>query len=224
MGPGGALPSEAELATEYGTSRVTVRRARSTCCGRRGSSRAGGARAGSSRSIRCASRSVGSPRSKPRSKPPARLRAARSSRSGSSARRPPAAAALRTSAGTDVLRVERLNLADDRPVRARRRVGARRSRRRPLARRRRARTVLRPVAAARRRSSAPCTRRSAPRSPTVRPRVRSTPNPASALLVARRVTCDTDGAPVLYSEHRYPADRTTFEIEFSLNAGVLEHV
>ena len=42
--------------------------------------------------------------------------------------------------------------------------------------------------------------------------------------VARRVTSDTDGAPVLYSEHRYPADRTTFEIEFSLNVGVLQHV
>ena len=48
--------------------------------------------------------------------------------------------------------------------------------------------------------------------------------PGSALLVARRVTRDTDGAPVLYSEHRYPADRTTLEIEFSLNVGVLEHV
>ena len=49
-------------------------------------------------------------------------------------------------------------------------------------------------------------------------------DPGTALLVARRVTCDTDGAPVLYSEHRYPADRTTLEIEFSLNVGVLEHV
>ena len=45
----------------------------------------------------------------------------------------------------------------------------------------------------------------------------------AALLVSRRVTSDTDGTPVLYSEHRYPADRTTFEIEFSLNVGVLEH-
>ena len=34
---------------------------------------------------------------------------------------------------------------------------------------------------------------------------------------------ERDGAPVLYSEHRYPADRTTFEIEFSLRTGVLQH-
>jgi DNA-binding GntR family transcriptional regulator len=43
------------------------------------------------------------------------------------------------------------------------------------------------------------------------------------LLVVRRTTHDTGGAPVLYSEHRYPADRTTFEIEFSLRTGVLQH-
>ena len=34
---------------------------------------------------------------------------------------------------------------------------------------------------------------------------------------------DVDGAAVLYSEHRYPAGRTTFEIDFSLNAGALQH-
>ena len=43
------------------------------------------------------------------------------------------------------------------------------------------------------------------------------------LLVVRRTTHDTGGAPVLHSEHRYPADRTTFEIEFSLRTGVLQH-
>jgi DNA-binding GntR family transcriptional regulator len=45
------------------------------------------------------------------------------------------------------------------------------------------------------------------------------------LLVVRRTTHDAAGAPVLYSEHRYPAARTTFEIEFSLRSGtgVLQH-
>lgn len=47
--------------------------------------------------------------------------------------------------------------------------------------------------------------------------------PGDPVLVVRRVTHDVSGTPVLYSEHRYPAARTTFEIEFSLNAGVLHH-
>lgn len=33
------------------------------------------------------------------------------------------------------------------------------------------------------------------------------------VLVCRRVTCDVGGAPVLSSEHRYPAHRTSFEVE-----------
>jgi GntR family transcriptional regulator len=45
----------------------------------------------------------------------------------------------------------------------------------------------------------------------------------SPLLLLRRTTFDVDGAAVLYSEHRYPAGRTTFEIDFSLNAGALQH-
>jgi GntR family transcriptional regulator len=39
-----------------------------------------------------------------------------------------------------------------------------------------------------------------------------------AVLLARRVTHDATGHPLLYSEHRYPAHRTTFEIEFSLRS------
>lgn len=39
------------------------------------------------------------------------------------------------------------------------------------------------------------------------------------ILLARRVTRDRAGAPVLYSEHRYPAGRTTFDIEFSATNG-----
>jgi GntR family transcriptional regulator len=46
----------------------------------------------------------------------------------------------------------------------------------------------------------------------------------SGLLFARRVTRDVAGAAVLYSEHRYPAARTQFEIEFSLSPGALQHV
>ena len=35
----------------------------------------------------------------------------------------------------------------------------------------------------------------------------------SALLTARRITRDTDGRPVIFSLHRYPARRTSIEIE-----------
>ena len=38
--------------------------------------------------------------------------------------------------------------------------------------------------------------------------------PSAPLLVCSRVTRDAAGAPVLVSEHRYPASRTHFEIEF----------
>ena len=38
--------------------------------------------------------------------------------------------------------------------------------------------------------------------------------PGAAVLACRRVTRARDGAPVLASEHRYPAHRTTFEIDF----------
>jgi len=44
------------------------------------------------------------------------------------------------------------------------------------------------------------------------------------VLLARRVTRDAAGVPALYAEHRYPAERTTFEIDFSLRTGVLQHV
>src|SRR5690606_21544109 len=44
-----------------------------------------------------------------------------------------------------------------------------------------------------------------------------------ALLLVRRVTHEVGGPPALYSEHRYPADRTNFEIEFSLRTGALQH-
>ena len=50
--------------------------------------------------------------------------------------------------------------------------------------------------------------------------------PGAPLLVGKRITRDAEGVAVLYSEHRYPAVRTQFEIDFALNvtnAGVLQH-
>jgi GntR family transcriptional regulator len=38
--------------------------------------------------------------------------------------------------------------------------------------------------------------------------------PGAAVLACRRVTRARDGSPVVASEHRYPAHRTTFEIDF----------
>ena len=136
---------------------------------------------------------------------------------------PAAAAALRAPAGTEVLHVERLNLADDRPfarvdVWVRGDLGAELSRAevehapfydllplRGVALGTVQQTIGAEVADA---ASA---------------RLLDT-DTGAPLLLARRCTYDTDGAPVLYSEHRYPADRTTLEIEFSLNVGVHEHV
>lgn len=37
--------------------------------------------------------------------------------------------------------------------------------------------------------------------------------PGSPMLVCERVTADAAGAPVLYSQHRYPAHRMAFEVE-----------
>ena len=85
-----------------------------------------------------------------------------------------------------------------RAVRARHGLGARRRRRRRVARRRRARTVLRPACRCAASSSAPCTRRSPPRSPTrataraARVRAR---RPVAARAGASRAT--PTGAPVL---------------------------
>jgi DNA-binding GntR family transcriptional regulator len=42
--------------------------------------------------------------------------------------------------------------------------------------------------------------------------------PGDPLLLVRRITHDADGLPALYSEHRYPASRTAFEIEFALSS------
>jgi GntR family transcriptional regulator len=222
VGRGGALPSEAELAAEYATSRVTVRRAldrlrqEGLVSSRRG---AGWFVAldpvrqplGRVTTIEAAVEAAGAT--------PGRTILAFAFVPAPAA----AAAALQTEAGTDVLRVERLNLADDRPfalvvVWVRGDLGADLSRadveHAPFY----DLLPLRGVALGTVQQTI-----GAEVADNATAHLLDT-DPGSALLVSRRTTCDTDGIPVLYSEHRYPADRTTLEIEFSLNVGVLEHV
>ena len=224
VGAGGALAGEVELAREYGTSRVTVRRAldllrqEGLVTSRRG---AGWFAAvdpvrqplGRVTTVEAAVEAAGAA---PGPRDP-RVRFRRRAR-----RRSPTP--LHVDRDAEVLRVERVNLADDEPfalvtVWVRADVGADVSRAdvERVA-------VLRPAAVARRRARLACTRRSPPRSRAA----------ASARLLgvrARRTRCcsagasryDAAGVPTLVSEHRYPADRTTFEIEFSLRAGALQH-
>lgn len=45
--------------------------------------------------------------------------------------------------------------------------------------------------------------------------------PASPVLVAERITRDRDGAPVLVSEHVFPAHRTRFVVDLPADAGAL---
>ena len=137
---------------------------------------------------------------------------------------PPAvAAALELAPGTEVLRVERLNLADDEPfalvtVWVRADLGADLSRadveRVPF-------YDLLPVRgvelAAVHQSITAVLASDADAD-------RLGCAPGAPVLLARRVTRDAAGVPALYAEHRYPAERTTFEIDFSLRTGVLQHV
>ncbi len=73
-------------------------------------------------------------------------------------------------------------------------------------------------------SSARCTRRSPPRSRVPRrarpARVRAR---RAVVVVPARHARRRRTRRRSFSEHRYPADRTTFEIEFSLRAGALQH-
>ena len=163
---------------------------------------------------------AGSRRSKPRSKPPARARAGEIVAFGfvdapADGRRRAAARPRRRGAARRAGEPRRR-----RAVRAGHGLGARRRRRRRLARRRRAHdrstTCCRCAAS----SSARCTRRSPPRSPTPTPRALLACAPGDPLLlVPARHARRERRVPRSYSEHRYPADRTTFEIEFSLRAG-----
>ncbi len=222
VGPGGALPGEVDLATEYGASRVTVRRALDVL-----------RREGLVTSRRGAGWFVAvDPVRQPLGRVTT-IEAAVEAAGATPGRRilgfgfvtapPPAAAALDTEPGADVLRVERLNLADDRPfalvvVYVRGDLGAALSRadveHAPF-------YDLLPLRGVQLGTVQQTIGAEVADGPTAQLLDTDT---GAALLVSRRVTSDTGGKPVLYSEHRYPADRTTLEIEFSLNVGVLEHV
>ncbi len=222
LGPGGALAGEVELAREYGTSRVTVRRAldvlrqEGLVTSRRG--------AGWFAAVDPVRQPLGRVTT---------VEAAVEAAGGRPGRRvlsfgfvgAPAgvAGALEIERGVDVLRVERVNLADDRPfawvtVWVRGDLGADVSRAdvehapfydllplRGVVLGAVHQSITAEVASADAAARLDC-------------------EPGDPLLVARRLTREASGAAALYSEHRYPAERTTFDIEFSLRTGALEHV
>jgi GntR family transcriptional regulator len=222
VGPGGALPGEVELAGEYGTSRVTVRRAldllrtEGLVTSRRG--------AGWFVAVDPVRQSLGRVTTIEAALEAAGARASRKVLSfGFVAPAPETAAALGLGPDDEVLRVERLNLADDRPF-----------------------ALV--VVSVRADLGADVSRADVEHSPfydllplrgvelgnvhqsigaevaTAEIAARLDTEPGGALLVARRVTSATDGTALLYSEHRYPADRTVLEIDFSLHLGAVEHV
>jgi GntR family transcriptional regulator len=222
LGPGGALPGELELAAEYGTSRVTLRRALNVLreerlvVSRRG---AGWFAAvdpvrqplGRVTTIEAAVEASGATPSR------------RILSFGFVAAPAVAAAALDLDRGSEVLRVDRLNLADDRPfalvvVYVRSDVGSDVSRadveRSPFY----DLLPLRGVALAGVHQTI-----GAEVADAETARLLDT-DTGAPVLVSRRTTRDTAGTPILYSEHRAPADRTTLEIEFPLQPGVFEHV
>ena len=222
LGERGALPGELDLATEYGTSRVTVRRAldllrrEGLVTSRRGS--------GWFAAVDPLRQPLGRVKTVEAAVEAAGARPGRRVVAFGFVEAPAAVAdALRVDRGADVLRVERVNLADDEPfalvtVWVRADVGADISRAdverttfydllpvRGVELEAVHQTITAEIADAQNAALLECA-------------------PGDALLLLRRVTCEASGAPVLYSEHRYPADRTTLEIEFSLRAGAHLHV
>lgn len=224
LGPGGALAGEHELAREYGTSRVTVRRAldllrqEGLVASRRG---AGWFAAvdpvrqplGRITTVEAAVESAGA-------RPGRRILAFGFV---------PAPAAVAGafqrpdhSFGDDVLRVERVNLADGEPfalvtVWVRADLGADVSRadveRAPF-------YDLLPMRGVEL-GTAHQTITAEIATDAVAAQLAC--EPGDPLLLVRRVTQNTAGEAVLYSEHRYPAERTHFEVEFSLRTGALQH-
>jgi GntR family transcriptional regulator len=222
LGPRGALPGELDLAREYGTSRVTVRRAldllrqEGLVTSRRGS--------GWFAAVDPLRQPLGRVRT---------VEAAVEAAGATPGRRivafgfvdaPIAAAdALRLApADTEVLRVERVNLADDEPfalvtVWVRADIGA------DVSRADVARTTfydLLPIRGVELESVHQTITAEIADAGTAELLACA---PGDPLLLVRRVTSDVHGDPILYSEHRYPADRTTFEIEFSLATGARQH-
>ena len=218
LGPGGALAGEHDLAREYGTSRVTVRRAldvlrqEGLVTSRRG---AGWFAAvdpvrqplGRVTTVEAALEAAGA-------RPGRRVL-------GFGFEAAPAAVAAALGDG-EVLHVERVNLADGEPfalvhVWVRADLGADVSRadveRAPF----NDLLPMRGVELGTAHQTITAELASAPIAPLLGC------EPGDALLLVRRVTHDVAGAAVLYSEHRYPAGRTQFEIEFSLRTGALQH-
>lgn len=221
LGAGGALAGELELAREYGTSRVTVRRAldllrqEGLVTSRRG--------AGWFAAVDPVRQPLGRVTTVEAAVEAAGARPGRRILGFGFVDAPAAVAdALHVDRASDVLRVERVNLADDEPfalvtVWVRADVGADVSRadveRSPFYDLLPLRgvelgsvhqTITAELATAEAAQLLAC-------------------SPGDPLLLCRRVTQDAAGAPTLVSEHRYPADRTTFEIEFSLRTGALQH-
>ena len=221
VGAGGALAGELELAREYGTSRVTVRRAldllrqEGLVTSRRG--------AGWFAAVDPVRQPLGRVTTVEAAVEAAGARPGREILGFGFVAAPSMVAdALGIDRNSEVLRVERVNLADDEPfalvtVWVRADVGADVSRadveRSPFYDLLPLRgvelgsvhqTITAEIASAAAARLLACA-------------------PGDPLLLCRRVTNDAAGVPTLVSEHRYPADRTTFEIEFSLRAGVLQH-
>jgi GntR family transcriptional regulator len=221
VGPGGALAGELELAREYGTSRVTVRRALSVLRAEGlVTSRQG---AGWFAAVDPVRQPLGRVTTVEAAVEAAGARPGRRVIGFGFVEAAGAmAGALKVAPGTDVLRVERVNLADDEPfalvtVWVRADLGADLSRadveRSPF-------YDLLPVrgvelGTVQQTITAELAANDAARLLAC--------EPGAPLLLARRTTYDLAGTPALYSEHRYPADRTTFEIEFSLRTGALQH-
>lgn len=216
IGRGGALASEGDLGREYGASRVTVRRAldllrsEGLVVSRRG--------AGWFAALDPVRQPLGRVTT---------VEAAVEAAGGRPGRRilgfgfttaPVAVAdALGIARDADVLRVERVNLADDQPfalvtVWVRADLGA------DISRADAERTPfydLLPVRGVELGVVHQTITAEIASTQTARRLDVATGDP---LLLVRRVTHDAAGHAALYSEHRYPADRTNFEIEFSLRS------
>lgn len=221
VGAGGALAGELELAREYGTSRVTVRRAldqlrqEGLVTSRRG--------AGWFAALDPVRQPLGRVTTVEAAVEAAGARPGRKILAFGFVDAPPSVAdALKIDRDSDVLRVERLNLADDEPfalvtVWVRADAGADVSRadveRSPF-------YDLLPLRGLELGSAHQTITAEVASAATAR--LLACP-PGAPVLLCRRVTYDAAGVPTLVSEHRYPADRTTFEIEFSLRAGALQH-
>lgn len=208
---GGALPSEAELGEEYGVSRVTIRRALETL-------RADGlvrSRRGSGWFVAAdpVRQSLGRVTTVEAALQAAGARPER--RVLEFAFEPASAAvagALALGADDEVLRVKRLNLADGEPfalvtVWLPARIGGEISRNEVEFATFYDLLPLRGVALGR------AVQQIGADVATADDAGALDVAPGAPILTARRVTSDTDHRPVLYSLHRYPADRTSIEIE-----------